>query len=81
MYADGGAEELVGEAFAGRRDEVFLVSKVMPQNATRRSTITACERCLKRLGTNQLDLYLLHWRGRCRWRRPWAPSASSNAEV
>ena len=64
MYADGAAEEVVGEAIAGRRDEVFLVSKVMPQNASRRGTIAACERSLRRLGTDRLDLYLLHWRGR-----------------
>ena len=63
MYGDGAAEELVGEAIAGRRDEVFLVSKVLPQNATRRGTIAACERSLKRLRTDRLDLYLLHWRG------------------
>lgn len=63
MYADGAAEEVVGEAIAGRRDEVFLVSKVMPQNASRRGTIAACERSLRRLGTDRLDLYLLHWRG------------------
>jgi diketogulonate reductase-like aldo/keto reductase len=63
MYADGAAEELVGEAIHGRRDEVFLVSKVLPQHATRRGTILACERSLKRLGTDRLDLYLLHWRG------------------
>jgi diketogulonate reductase-like aldo/keto reductase len=63
MYADGGAEELVGEAIAGRRQEVFLVSKVLPSNATRRGTIAACERSLRRLRTDQLDLYLLHWRG------------------
>jgi diketogulonate reductase-like aldo/keto reductase len=63
MYADGAAEELVGEALAGRRDEAFLVSKVLPQNATRRGTIAACECSLHRLGTDQLDLYLLHWRG------------------
>jgi diketogulonate reductase-like aldo/keto reductase len=63
MYADGGAEELVGEAIDGRQDEVFLVSKVMPQNATRRGTIAACERTLMRLGVDELDLYLLHWRG------------------
>src|SRR5712692_3700364 len=62
MYADGEAERVVGEAIAGRRDEVFLVSKVLPQNATRRSTIAACERSLKRLKTDRLDLYLLHWR-------------------
>jgi diketogulonate reductase-like aldo/keto reductase len=64
MYADGDTEELVGEAIAGRRDEVFLVSKVMPQNASRRGTITACERSLRRLRTDRIDLYLLHWRGR-----------------
>src|SRR4051812_45438598 len=64
MYAEGGAEELVGEAIAGRRDEVFLVSKVMPQNASRSRTITACEQSLRRLRTDRIDLYLLHWRGR-----------------
>jgi diketogulonate reductase-like aldo/keto reductase len=63
MYAGGVAEEIVGEAFAGRRDEIFLVSKVLPENATRRGTIAACERSLKRLKTDHIDLYLLHWRG------------------
>lgn len=63
MYTDGASEELVGEAIAGRRDEVFLISKVLPQNASRRGTVNACERSLKRLGTDYLDLYLLHWRG------------------
>jgi diketogulonate reductase-like aldo/keto reductase len=63
MYADGGAEELVGEAIEGRRNEVFLVSKVLPQNATRRGTVAACERSLRRLGVDEIDLYLLHWRG------------------
>jgi diketogulonate reductase-like aldo/keto reductase len=63
MYADGEAETLVGEAIDGRRGEVFLVSKVLPQNATERGTVAACERSLGRLGTNYLDLYLLHWRG------------------
>jgi diketogulonate reductase-like aldo/keto reductase len=63
MYGDGGAEEVVGEAIRGRRDEVFLVSKVYPHNASARGTIAACERTLKRLGTERLDLYLLHWRG------------------
>jgi diketogulonate reductase-like aldo/keto reductase len=62
MY--GIAEEVVGEAIAGRRDEVFLVSKVLPENASRRGTIAACERSLDRLGTDRLDCYLLHWRGR-----------------
>jgi len=64
MYADGGAEVLVGEAIRGRRDEVFLVSKVLPHNATRVGTPVACERSLQRLGTDRLDLYLLHWRAR-----------------
>jgi diketogulonate reductase-like aldo/keto reductase len=63
MYGDGSAEEMVGEAIAGRRDDVFLVSKVLPQNATRHGTIAACEASLRRLGTDRLDLYLLHWRG------------------
>ena len=63
MYGDGAAEELIGEAIVGRRAEVFLVSKVYPHNATRRGTVKACERSLQRLGTDYLDLYLLHWRG------------------
>jgi diketogulonate reductase-like aldo/keto reductase len=63
MYGEGGAEEVVAEAIAGRRDEVFLVSKVYPHNASTHSTVAACERSLKRLGTDRLDLYLLHWRG------------------
>jgi diketogulonate reductase-like aldo/keto reductase len=61
MY--GNAEEVVGEAIKGRRDEVFLVSKVLPQNASRNGTIAACERSLDRLKTDRLDCYLLHWRG------------------
>jgi len=61
MYGD--AELVVAEAMAGRRDEVFLVSKVLPSNASRRGTVTACERSLKRLNTDRLDCYLLHWRG------------------
>lgn len=63
MYGDGKAERVVAEAIAGRRDEVFLVSKVLPQNASRRGTVKACEQSLKRLGTDRLDCYLLHWRG------------------
>jgi len=63
MYGDGGAEEVVGEALAGRRDEIFVVSKVYPHNASRRGAIAACERSLARLGTDRIDLYLLHWRG------------------
>jgi diketogulonate reductase-like aldo/keto reductase len=63
MYGSGAAESLVGEAIAGRRDEVFLVSKVLPHNASRNGTVAACERSLKRLGTDRLDCYLLHWRG------------------
>jgi len=63
MYAEGGAEEVVGEAIAGRRDRVFLVSKVYPHNASRRGVAAACARSLERLGTDRIDLYLLHWRG------------------
>lgn len=63
MYGDGRSDKLVGEALAGRRDEAFLVSKVLPQNASRKGTVSACERSLTRLGTDRLDLYLLHWRG------------------
>ena len=63
MYRRAHAEEIVGEAIAGRRDEVFLVSKVLPQNASRSGTVAACERSLARLGTDRLDCYLLHWRG------------------
>jgi diketogulonate reductase-like aldo/keto reductase len=62
MYADGEAEKIVGAAIAGRREKVFLVSKVLPEHATRRGTIVACERSLKRLDTDRIDLYLLHWR-------------------
>jgi diketogulonate reductase-like aldo/keto reductase len=63
MYAEGGAEKIVARAMAGRRDRLFVVSKVYPHNAGRKSAISACERSLKRLGTDRLDLYLLHWRG------------------
>jgi diketogulonate reductase-like aldo/keto reductase len=63
MYAEGGAEQIVGEAIADRRDRVFLVSKVYPHNAGRKAALAACERSLKRLKTDRLDLYLLHWRG------------------
>lgn len=63
MYGNGHVEELVGEAIAGRRDEIFLVSKVLPSNASYEGTIKACKRSLKRLKTDWLDLYLLHWRG------------------
>ncbi len=63
MYGDGRAEKLVGEAIRGRREEVFLVSKVLPSNASRRGTAAACERSLRRLNTDRLDLYLLHWSG------------------
>ncbi len=64
MYGEGGAEEVVGKAIAGRRDEVFLVSKVYPQNASAEGVPAACARSLKRLRTDRIDLYLLHWRGR-----------------
>jgi diketogulonate reductase-like aldo/keto reductase len=63
MYGNGAAEELVGEAIAGRRDEVFLVSKVLPSNASRTGVVEACRRSLRRLKTDRLDLYLLHWAG------------------
>jgi diketogulonate reductase-like aldo/keto reductase len=63
MYGAGGAEAVVGEAIHGRRDQVFIVSKVLPQNASLRGTIAACEQSLRRLRTDRIDLYLLHWRG------------------
>jgi len=63
MYGEGRSEELVGEAIAGRRDEVFIVTKVYPHNASRKGVPAACERSLKRLKTDRVDLYLLHWRG------------------
>jgi aldehyde reductase len=63
MYGEGAVEELVAEAIAGRRGEVFLVSKVYPHNASAKGAVAACERSLKRLKTDRLDLYLLHWRG------------------
>jgi diketogulonate reductase-like aldo/keto reductase len=66
LYAEGGAEEVVAEAVKGRREECFIVSKVKPENSTRAGTIAACERSLKRLKTDRIDLYLLHWRGRPR---------------
>ena len=64
MYGNGAAEELVAEALGARRSDIFLVSKVMPQHATRRGTISSCEASLRRLKTDRLDMYLLHWRGR-----------------
>lgn len=63
LYGNGQVEEIVGQAIAGRRDEVFLVSKVLPTNASRRGTIAACERSLQRLATDRLDCFLLHWPG------------------
>lgn len=63
MYLSGVAEEMVGEVTAGRREQVFLVSKVLPENASRSGTVKACERSLARLKTDYLDCYLLHWRG------------------
>nr|WP_211212927.1 aldo/keto reductase [Actinopolyspora mortivallis] len=63
MYGSGGAEKVVGTALSGRRDEAFVVSKVLPHHADRAGTVAACERSLRRLGTDRLDLYLLHWRG------------------
>jgi diketogulonate reductase-like aldo/keto reductase len=64
MYGSGAAEEIIAEAIGGRRDEVFLVSKVLPENASIAGTVAACERSLNRLKTDRLDCYLLHWRGR-----------------
>ena len=63
MYGEGRAEELIGEAIEGRRHEAFLVSKVYPHNASRRGAVAACDRSLRRLRTDRIDLYLLHWRG------------------
>jgi diketogulonate reductase-like aldo/keto reductase len=63
MYGNGGAEEVVAEAVDGRRDECFIVSKVLPENSSKAGTIAACKRSLKRLKTDRIDLYLLHWRG------------------
>jgi diketogulonate reductase-like aldo/keto reductase len=63
MYGEGGAEEIIGEAIRGRRDGLFIVSKVYPHNASRQGTVAACERSLRRLGTDIIDLYLLHWSG------------------
>ncbi|HEY8289485.1 MAG TPA: aldo/keto reductase, partial [Acetobacteraceae bacterium] len=63
MYGNGGAEQVVAQAVAGQRDKVFIVSKVYPQNASRAGIPAACDRSLKRLGTDRIDLYLLHWRG------------------
>jgi diketogulonate reductase-like aldo/keto reductase len=63
MYGNGGAEEVVAQAIAGQRDNIFLVSKVYPHNASRAGVPAACERSLKRLNTDRIDLYLLHWRG------------------
>src|SRR5262245_10334207 len=62
MYGEGGAEEVVGDAISGRRAEVFVVSKFYPHNATYNGLLAACERSLKRLRTDRMDLYLLHWR-------------------
>jgi diketogulonate reductase-like aldo/keto reductase len=64
MYGDGAVETLVGEAIAGRRDEIVLVTKVLPENASFDGTLRACERSLRRLRTDRIDVYLLHWRGR-----------------
>lgn len=77
LYGNGEAETRVGEAIAGRRDEVFLVSKVLPQNASRRGTLAACERSLARLGTDRLDCYLLHWPGS----HPLADTLAAFAEL
>src|SRR5579859_6248943 len=77
MYGDGRAEQLVGEAIAGRRDEVFVVDKVLPSNASRPGTIAACERSLRRLKTDRIDLYLLHWPGAV----PFSETAAAFVEL
>ncbi len=64
MYGDGASEQLIAEAIRGRREQVFLVSKVLPSNSSARGTLRACERSLRNLGTDYLDCYLLHWRGK-----------------
>jgi aryl-alcohol dehydrogenase-like predicted oxidoreductase len=74
MYGEGRAEELIAEALPGRRDQAFIVSKVYPQNATRKGTIEACDRSLKRLKTDRIDLYLLHCAAMHRWPKRWRPS-------
>ena len=76
-YADGAAEELVGEAIKGRRDDVFLVTKVLPENANEADTVFACESSLRRLGTDHIDLYLLHWQGPA----PLAETVTAFAEL
>ena len=63
MYGSGTSEKIIGQAIEGRRDEVFLVSKVLPENASKRGTLAACEKSLARMRTDRLDCYLLHWRG------------------
>ncbi|MEN3608784.1 aldo/keto reductase [Plantactinospora sp. ZYX-F-223] len=77
MYGSGSSEELVGAAIAGRRHEIFLVDKVLPANATRQGTVQACRRSLRRLGTDHIDLYLLHWRGS----HPLAETVEAFAEL
>lgn len=77
LYGSGAVEELVAEALGDRRDELFLVSKVLPQNASRRGTVAACERSLRRLRTDRLDCYLLHWRGG----HPLADTVAALAEL
>ena len=77
MYGDGAAERIIGKAIAGRRDEVFIVSKVLPTNASARGTVKACEKTLQRLGVDRLDCYLLHWRGRY----PLAETVAGFAEL
>jgi diketogulonate reductase-like aldo/keto reductase len=79
MYADGGAEELVGEAIDRHRAEVFLVSKVLPKNASRKGTIAACERSLKRLGVDEIDLTCCIGAEPSRWKIPLMHSIPSSA--
>lgn len=81
LYGAGASERLVGEAIADRRDEVFLVSKVLPHHATAQGMVAACEASLRRLRTDRLDLYLLHWRGRVPLRETCAASSGCSDMV
>lgn len=77
MYGGGRSEQLIAEALRGRRDQAFIVSKVLPNNASRRGTVAACEKSLKHLATDRIDLYLLHWRGGV----PFAETLEAFAEL
>ena len=81
MYGEGRTEELVGEALHQRRDQAFIVSKVYPHNASRSGATAACERSLRRLRTDRIDLYLLHWRGTVPLEEQWRPSPRCSARA